>query len=243
MGLKIDRVTVSRRPRITILSTGDELISPDQPISPGKIRDINTYSLSALALQVGAIPNTVNIISDSYDDLRDASLKAIEQSDMLVISAGSSVSTRDITAKVIGSLGEPGVIVHGVSIKPGKPTILASIYGKPSIGLPGNPVSALVIFDLFAVPAMYWIAGCEYPPERPSITARLTQNIASVAGREDYVAVRLESSSEEKLATPIFGESNLISTMIRADGMAKVPLDKSGLVEGALVSVRLFQGT
>ena len=240
MGLGINRITVSRRPRVSILSTGDELVSPEQELTPGKIRDINTYSLSAITLQVGAIPLTTNIVGDSYDELRDAAVKAIEQSDMLVISAGSSVSTRDMTSQVIASLGDPGVLVHGVSIKPGKPTILASVEGKPAIGLPGNPVSALVIFDLFAVPAMYWLAGCERPPLRPTIAARLTHNIASVTGREDYVSVKLETTDGGVLAEPIFGESNLISTMIKADGMAWVPLDKSGLSAGEVVSVRLF---
>jgi molybdopterin molybdotransferase len=240
MGLGINRIAVSRRPRVSILSTGDELVSPDQGLTAGKIRDINTYSLSAITLQVGAIALTMSIVEDSFEALRDVAVKAIEQSDMLVISAGSSVSTRDMTAQVIASLGDPGVLVHGVSIRPGKPTILASVEGKPVIGLPGNPVSALVIFDLFAVPAMYWLAGCERPPLRPTITARLTHNIASVTGREDYVSVRLETTDEGVLAEPIFGESNLISTMIKADGMAWIPLDKSGLSAGEIVLVRLF---
>ena len=240
MGLGIDRIAVSRRPRVFILSTGDELVSPEQELTPGKIRDINTYSLSAITLQAGAVPLTMDIVGDSYDELRDAAASAMKQSDMLVISAGSSVSTRDMTAQVITSLGEPGVLVHGVSIKPGKPTILASVEGKPAIGLPGNPVSALVIFDLFAVPTMYLLTGCERPPARQAVMARLTHNIASVTGREDYVPVKLETTGDEMTAVPIFGESNLISTMMRGDGMARVPLDKAGLSTGEMVTVRLF---
>ena len=240
MGLGINRITVSRRPRVSILSTGDELVSPEQEMTPGKIRDINTYSLSSIALQTGVVPLTMDIVGDSFEDLKVAAEKAIQNSDMLVISAGSSVSTRDMTADVIASLGEPGVLVHGVSIKPGKPTILASVEGKPAIGLPGNPVSALVIFELFAVPAMYWLAGCEAPPARFTVTAFLTHNIASITGREDYVPVKLETTDDGVVAVPVFGESNLISTMINADGMAKVPLDKAGLYKGEMVSVRLF---
>lgn len=240
MGLGVGRVTVAKRPRVAILSTGDELVSPDQEITPGKIRDINTYSLAAITEQAGAVPITMDIVGDSYEELRDAAKAAIEQSDMLVISAGSSVSTRDMTSQVIGSLGEPGILVHGVSVRPGKPTILASVAGKPAIGLPGNPVSALVIFDLFAVPTMYLLAGCVRPPARPSLTARLTLNIASVAGREDYVPVRLETDDDGPRAVPVFGESNLISTMMNADGMALVPLDKVGLSAGEMVTVRLF---
>ena len=241
MGLGITEITVSSRPRVAILSTGDELIPPGGELTPGKIRDINTYSLSALTLQTGAIPLSSGLVGDSYDDLRGAAAKWMEQADMLVISAGSSVSTRDLTAQVISSLGEPGVLVHGVSIKPGKPTILASIDGKPAIGLPGNPVSALVIFDLFVVPTIYRLAGCESPPPRPVVQARLTHNIASVTGREDYLPVKLLTTDEGVSAAPIFGESNLISTMMKADGMVKVPLDKVGLTAGEMATVILFQ--
>ena len=241
MGLGITEVTVSPRPRVAILSTGDELVPPGGEVTPGKIRDINTYSLSALTLQAGAIPLHSGLVGDSYEELRKAAAGWMEQADMLVISAGSSVSTRDLTAQVISSLGEPGVLVHGVSIKPGKPTILASVDGKPAIGLPGNPVSALVIFDLFVVPTIYRLAGCHTPPPRPVLQARLTHNIASVTGREDYLPVKLETAGEGVSAVPIFGESNLISTMIRADGMVMVPLDKGGLLAGEMVTVLLFQ--
>ncbi|MBF8267155.1 MAG: molybdopterin biosynthesis protein [Dehalococcoidia bacterium] len=240
MGLGITEIAVSSRPRVAILSTGDELVPPDGEVTPGKVRDINTYSLSALTLQAGAIPLSFGLVGDSYDELREAAVRGMEQADMLVISAGSSVSTRDLTAQVISSLGKPGVLVHGVSIRPGKPTILASVEGKPAIGLPGNPVSALVIFDLFVVPTIYRLAGCTTPPLRPSVEARLTHNLASVTGREDYVPVKLETNPEGLLAVPIFGESNLISTMMRADGMARVPLDKGGLSAGETVTVRLF---
>lgn len=240
MGLGITEVTVSKRPRVFILSTGDELVSPRQEVTPGKIRDINTYSLSAITLQAGAIPITADILGDNYQDIRNAAISALAQSDMLVISAGSSVSTRDITASVIASLGSPGILVHGISIKPGKPTILACVEGKPVIGLPGNPVSAFVIFDLFAVPGIHWLAGCKTPPIHPIINAQLTNNIASVTGREDYVSVKLRTTDEGVFAEPLFGESNLISTMMMADGMAYIPLNISGMTAGEFVSVRLF---
>ena len=159
MGLGITDLDVYGRPKVVIISTGDELIPPNQDITPGKIRDINTYSLSALTLQSGAIPLTIPIIGDSFDELLGAARKSISEADMLVISAGSSVSTRDLTSAVIEGLGSPGILVHGISIKPGKPTILASVEGKPVVGLPGNPVSALVIFDIFCIPSIYMLAG------------------------------------------------------------------------------------
>ncbi len=240
MGLGITQIYVSRRPRVVIISTGDEVASPESKLTPGKIRDINTYTITSLALQAGSVPLSLGIIPDDYEALKRAAESGLELGDIVVISAGSSVSTRDMTADVISSLGEPGVLVHGVSIKPGKPTILAVVDGKPVIGLPGNPVSAMVLFDHIVVPAIYQLMGCRKPPLRPSIKARLTHNVASIPGREDYVQVKLEEREGETWAIPVFGESNLISTLVKADGMAMIPLDKSGLNEGDYVTVRLF---
>jgi molybdopterin molybdotransferase len=154
---------------------------------------------------------------------------------VVILSAGSSVSTRDMTAAVIQSLGQPGVLVHGVSLKPGKPTILGLCAEKPVFGLPGNPVSCMVTFDLFVAPTLDHLSGARQSPRR-TVTARLSRNIASATGREDYVQVRLEDGN----AIPVFGKSNLIFTLIRADGMLKVPLDVGGLAAGAEVEVVLF---
>jgi molybdopterin molybdotransferase len=243
MGLGITQLYVYSRPRVVIISTGDELVTPDQQVSPGQIRDINTYSLTALTLQTGAIPLSIPIIGDDSQDLVEQTQKAISEADMVVISAGSSVSTRDLTSRVIESLGKPGIFVHGISIKPGKPTILASINGKPVIGLPGNPVSALVIFDIFCIPSIYSMAGCDNPPDKPSVYARLTHNLASIPGREDYVPVSLAMSDNELIANPVFGESNLITTVMKANGLVKIPLDKSGIYEGEIINVNIFRGS
>ena len=158
----------------------------------------------------------------------------------MVISAGSSVSTRDLTAGVIDSLGKPGVLVHGVSLKPGKPTILASVDGKPFFGLPGNPGSAMITFEIFVVPAIYRLGGCRRLPRPPEMKARLTRNIPSATGREDYVPVKLEEREGELYAEPIFGKSNLISTLVKSDGIAVVPLDRAGMAEGEMVKVRVL---
>jgi molybdopterin molybdotransferase len=145
-----------------------------------------------------------------------------------------------MTAQVIGSLGQPGVLVHGVSLKPGKPTILGVCDGKAVFGLPGNPVSCMVTYDLFVSPTLAHLSGAARPPRR-SVTARLARNIASATGREDYVQVRLEPRADGGLeAVPVFGKSNLIFSLIRADGMLKVPLDIGGLSAGASVEVVLF---
>ncbi len=240
MGLGITRVDVAVKPRVALISTGDEVVAPEATPQPGQVRDINTYALSALAAQAGGIPVFYGIVKDEPDKLEEAARKALADSDLLVISAGSSVSTRDATARVIATLGKPGVLVHGVSVRPGKPTILAVVDGKPVVGLPGNPVSAMVTFELFVTPTIYLLLGCKQPPARYNVRARLTRNVASTTGREDYVQVRLEERDGELWAAPIFGESNLITTMVRAEGMAKIPLDLHGMTAGEWVSVRLF---
>lgn len=157
-----------------------------------------------------------------------------------MFSAGSSVSSRDLTADVLNSLGEPGVIVHGISIKPGKPTVVGAVNGKPVFGLPGNPVSAMVVFDLLVRPTIYHLSGCKAAPPQSTARAALTRDISSVAGREDYVPVRLVVNEAHLKVEPVFGKSNLIYTLVKSDGIIRVPLDKSGLYAGEVVDVRLF---
>jgi molybdopterin molybdotransferase len=240
MALGISRIPVFLRPKVGIISAGDEVISPDDVPLPGQVRDINTYTISSLIIQAGGVPKSYGIIRDDMSELLKITSTAIRENEILVISSGSSVSTRDNTAHVISSLGKPGVIVHGVSLRPGKPTILAVIDGKPVFGLPGNPVSAMVVFSLFVRPAIYRIGGCPVPPAQPVVIAELTQNIPSTTGREDYVPVILKYTANQYQATPVFGESNLITTLIHADGLAKIPLDKHGLSAGETVMVLIF---
>ncbi|MFH1484942.1 MAG: gephyrin-like molybdotransferase Glp, partial [Chloroflexota bacterium] len=240
MALGIAKLSVFLRPRVSIVSTGDEIVPPEANPEPGQVRDVNTYTLAALSLKAGATPMPQRIVPDNYDELSQAARRGLSEAEILIITAGSSVGTRDMTAQVIASLGKPGILVHGVSLRPGKPTILAVVDGKPVFGLPGNPVSAMVVFGLFVKPSIYAIGGCTHPPVDPVVTARLTRNIASTTGREDYLPVRLKEQDGEIWAEPIFGESNLITIMIRADGLAKVPLDKHGLKAGEIANVKLF---
>ncbi|MFQ5801831.1 MAG: gephyrin-like molybdotransferase Glp [Candidatus Methylomirabilales bacterium] len=239
LGVGILTVTVFRRPRVVIIATGDEVVSPDVEPGPGQIRDINTYIIATLVLQAGGIPHPLGIIKDDYDALREATERGIDHGDVLVVSAGSSVSTRDMTATVISALGKPGVLVHGVALKPGKPTILAVCRDKPVFGLPGNPVSTFVTFELFVRSALYHLAGTA-PPARVTVQARLTRNIASSFGREDYVPVRLLEDAGELLAEPVFGKSNLIYILVKAHGLVVIPLDVGGLSAGQTVEVRRF---
>ena len=239
LGVGILTVSVVRRPRVVIIATGDEVVPPPVEPGPGQVRDINTYTIATLVLQAGGIPQPLGIIRDDFDALREAAESGITQGDALIISAGSSVSTRDMTAGVIGTLGRPGVLVHGVALKPGKPTILAVCGDKPVFGLPGNPVSTFVTFDLFVRPALYHLAASA-PPERATVRARLTKNVASAFGREDYVPVRLLEQGGEVLAEPVYGKSNLIYTLIKAHGLITIPLNVGGLSAGETVEVRRF---
>lgn len=237
--LGITAVDVAVPPRVAILSQGDEVVPPDQELRPGQVRDVNSYTLAALARRAGGVPLTYPIVPDRLEALQEAAAQALAQADMLVMSAGSSVSVRDMTAEVIDGLGRPGILVHGVSVKPGKPTIIAVCDGKPIFGLPGNPVSAMVIFDLFVAPAIRLMLGAA-PQSRVRLAARLARNVASTTGREDYVPVRLEQRNGEQWAIPVFGKSNLIYTLIRAEGTVKVGLDSNGIAEGQWVTVELF---
>lgn len=238
LALGIVEIDAAVAPRVGILSQGDEVVPPEQAPGPGQVRDINTYTLAALTRRAGGVPVTYPIVPDRLEALQAAARRALAETDLLVISAGSSVSYRDMTAQVIQNLGAPGILVHGVSIKPGKPTILALCAGKPVFGLPGNPVSAMVIFDLFVAPAIRLLLGAQ-PAARTQIPARLARNIASATGREDYVQVRLEPRDGETWAVPVFGKSNLIYTLIRADGVVRIPLDSNGVAQGSWVTVEL----
>lgn len=240
VALGITRVRVGRPLRVAIVSGGDELVSPDADPGPAQIRDINSYTLAALIRRDGHEPCPAAIVPDEFQALFSTAERALAESDVVILSAGSSVSSRDMTAQVVDSLGQPGVLVHGVSLKPGKPTILGVCSGKAVFGLPGNPVSCMVTYDLFVAPTLAHLSGAAATPRR-SLTARLARNVASATGREDYVQVRLQPGSDGvPEALPIFGKSNLIFTLIRADGMLKVPLDVGGLAAGAQVEVVLF---
>jgi len=240
LALGITEVKVHCRPRVAIVSTGDEIVPPDATPAPGQIRDINTYTLAALVEQAGGVPVSLGVVKDDYEAQRQRAVEGLSQADMLIFSAGSSVSSRDMTVQVLHSLGLPGVLVHGIAHRPGKPTIIALIEDKPAFGLPGNPVSAMIVFGLLVRPTLYALTGCTQVPQPKTVQARLTKNIPSVTGREDHVPVRLSYADGELHADPVFGKSNLIYTLIRAEGVVVVPLDQGGLYAGAEVPVQVY---
>ncbi len=237
LAVGVSEIEALRRPRVGILSCGDELVPPEAALSPGKVRDINAYSLGALAQEHGADPIRLGIATDSFDDYLGRAQARFADCEILLLSAGSSVSARDYTRDVINQLGSPGVLQHGLATKPGKPTIIAVCDNKPVIGLPGNPVSALLVAQQLLPPLIAQYTRQVLNPPR-IIQARLSQRVASVTGREDWVALRLsEGADGQTQAEPIFGKSNLIFTLVNADGLLYLPLNTGGYDAGSIVDV------
>ena len=231
-------VPVHARPRVTIFSTGDEVVPPDTAtLRPGQVRDASAAALAAMITESGGQPLPGGIVPDDAAALEAALRAALVTSDLIVISAGSSVGARDETATAVARLGPPGIWCHGLAIRPGKPTLLAECAGVPIIGLPGNPRSALVVFRLIGVPLVRQVGGCTAPPAEPVVRARLERDLASAAGRLDVVQVRVR----EGVAAPVFGLSALLSVMTAADGYVVVPEEATGLDAGAQVEVTLYR--
>jgi molybdopterin molybdotransferase len=231
-------VAVHARPRVTIFSTGDEVVPPDTAtLRPGQVRDASAAALAAMITESGGEPLRGGIVPDDPAALEAALRAALTTSDVIVISAGSSVGARDETASAVARLGPPGIWCHGLAIRPGKPTLLAECAGIPIIGLPGNPRSALVVFRLIGVPLVRQVGGCTSPPAEPVVRARLERDLASAAGRLDVVQVRVRDG----IAAPVFGLSALLSVLTAADGYVLVPEDATGLDGGTEVDVTLYR--
>ncbi len=234
----VTAVSVHARPRVTVFSTGDEVVSPEvTTLRPGQVRDATAVALTAMVAQAGGEPVQGGIVADDPQALEAALRAALRASDLIVISAGSSVGVRDETAGVVGRLGPPGIWCHGIAIRPGKPTLLAECEGVPVIGLPGNPRSALVVFRLLGVPLVQLVGGCTMPSPEPSARARLARGLPSAAGRLDVVQVRVRDG----VATPVFGPSALLSVLTAADGYVIIPEEATGLDAGTEVDVTIYR--
>ena len=242
-GIGIASVPVYRRPRVTLVSTGDEIVSVEREPRPGQVRNINQHSLAGLIDECGAELNDLGVVADDADDLRRALARGLEWGDLVLLSGGSSMGTRDVTLEVIRSLTGAEILFHGISVSPGKPTIYAKAAGKPVLGLPGYPVSALVIFDLFATPLIRALEG-ERPPVVPggrrTVRAVMDTNVSSQTGREDYIRVTLERRDDTLYATPLPSKSGAIFTLVKADGMVRIGLNGEGRDQGEEVEVMLF---
>jgi len=242
-GVGIFSLLVYVRPRIGLISTGDEIVDARTDPKPGQVRNINQHSLAGLIEESGGELRDWGVIRDDKDQLIRAIGEALEWSDLVLLSGGSSMGAKDIALEAILSFPDSEFIFHGISVSPGKPTIFAKACGKPIVGLPGYPVSALVIFDLFAAPVIRKIGGEEMTGVNQcakTLRATLKTNIASQVGREDYVRVILERDSERWLATPLPTKSGAIFTLVKADGMVRIDLNQDGLEQGEEVEVILF---
>jgi molybdopterin molybdotransferase len=234
----ITALPVHTRPRVTIFSTGDEVVPPETPVlRPGQVRDATAAALRAMVIESGGEPVAAGIIPDDSSALEAALRAALPTSDMIVISAGSSVGARDETAGAVARLGQPGIWCHGLAIKPGKPTLLAECDGVPVIGLPGNPRSALVVFRLLGIPLVRLIGGCSTAPPEPTVRARLARDLPSVTGRLDVVQVQVTDGA----AIPLFGLSALLSVLTAADGFLTISEEATGLDAGSEVEVTLYR--
>ena len=236
------RLEVFKTPRVGILSTGDEVVPVDTIPGPAQIRDVNSATLASQVHSAGGRPRAYGIIPDDYDALLSVCRQALAANDMVLISGGSSVGTRDFTIDVLQALEASEILVHGVSIRPGKPTILARAAGKPVWGLPGHVTSAMVVFAVLVRPFLVYLAGRDpqFIRHMP-VPARLTRNLPSVQGRVDYVRVRLVPAAKGWDAEPLLGKSGLIRTMAAADGLLCIDANTEGLDQGTMVQVALFE--
>jgi molybdopterin molybdotransferase len=242
-GVGVTRVLVHRRPRIALVATGDEIVPPERRPRPGQVRNVNQYSLRAMIADAGGIPRDLGVVPDRPARLRAVLSRALATADCVLISGGSSVGTKDMTLEVVKGFPDSATLFHGIQIAPGKPTILVRAQGRPVLGLPGHPVSALVIFSRFGAPLVRLLGG-ETPasafadPRRTQAT--LAENVASEIGREDWIRVTLEAHDGHLVARPVRGKSAQIMSLVKADGMVRVPLTDEGLEAGSPVDVVLF---
>ncbi len=241
-GLGVTQVAVYRRPRAAVISTGDEIVPVTDAPPPGRIRDINSHTIAALVRASGGEAERFAIVPDDPALLRSALEKALAFGDVVVLSGGSSVGERDHMVNVVASM--PGAVVHahGIAISPGKPTLIASIGGKPVFGLPGHPVSALVVAQVFLAPFLRYLEGEELRrgPAGGRVRATLTVSVYSAQGREEYVRVKIEDKRGQPDARPVFGKSGMLSTLVKADGFFVIPIHAEGIPAGEAVDVFLF---
>jgi molybdopterin molybdotransferase len=242
-GLGITDIWTYERPKVSIISTGDEIVALGEPVQPGEVRDINSYTLAGLISDAGGIALKKGIFTDQYAIIRDVVEQSLQDSEMVLITGGSSVGTKDMTAKVINDLGSPGVLFHGVSLKPGKPMIGGVIGTAPVFGLPGHPAAVHVCFETFIRPVLAIQSGAAESwinRKKRTIHVRIARNISSSPGREEHIGVCLEERNGELWAVPLLGKSGLITTLTRADGTAVIPMRKFGVQEGDIVEVKIF---
>lgn len=232
------KIEVLKRVSVGIIPTGTEIIEPEDKIAPGKIIDSNSRMFEAMVKTYGGIPRRYKPVPDEYELIKDKILNAIEENDFVVINAGSSAGTEDYTSKIIGEIGE--LIVHGVSIKPGKPAILGRVKGKPIVGIPGYPVSAYVVFEAFVKPLIYKYQSCKVSRGQ-CIDAILSKRIMSSLKHLEFVRMKLGKVNGKLIATPLNRGAGVIMSLVKSDGIARIPKNVEGMDAGEKIEVELLR--
>jgi molybdenum cofactor synthesis domain-containing protein len=240
--LGLTKIKVSRIPMVAVLSTGSEVTEPGKPLPQGKIYDINAYSISTAVVESGAKPVYLGVVPDDKAALSKALQTALASADMVITSGGVSVGPRDYTPQIVDSLGKPGIIVYGIAVKPGKPTTVGFVGGKPVFSLPGHPTSALLIFYLLARPLIQQLAGRPVTAMK-TVRAAAGSRMFSAKGRRTFVMVRLMFDKSCRLiAEPLeSGASGAITTLAKADGFVEIPENEQFVDADEQVAVALFR--
>jgi molybdopterin molybdotransferase len=240
--LGVTRVRVHQKPQVAVLSSGDEIVPITKKPSIGRVRDANAFLVATQVLEGGGIPLMKGIVPDDQVTLHAVLAESLEGADLVLISGGSSVGTRDLTLKAIQDLPGAEILVHGVAIRPGKPTILADLGGKPLLGLPGHPASAAIVMHVLGRPLLHRLAGWTEasPSWGGTVQARLSRNLAGASGREDFVRVRLRMDNDTPWAEPVLGPSGLLSPLVKSEGLVVIPLGVEGFFRDDPVTVHLF---
>jgi molybdopterin molybdotransferase len=235
------KIKVLDKPKIAVLTTGNELAELGNELGENQIFDTNKIIISALCSEIGAEPLDLGIAKDDVIEISKKLKVGLSKSDAVITSGGTSVGGADFVPDAVNRIAKPGVIVHGVAMRPAMPTALAVADGKPILILPGNPVAAMVGFEVFARPLICRLMGMKQAQARPAVQARMTRGIATALGRRSYVRIRVFGHDHELLAEPVSARgSSQISTMTKSNGYVVVPENREGLTEGELVSVQLF---
>ncbi len=245
-GLGITEFKGAARAKVSVISTGDELIPAEAEAKPGQIRDINSYSITSYLNKIGAQAKKIGIIEDEFESLKEAVKSELDQ-DLVLISGGSSVGIKDMTIDLLNSLGEPGVLLHGLAIKPGKPTILAIIEGTIVMGLPGHPASAWTVNNVLVAEIVRVLNGEKRAAEigisnnKYLIKAELRRSLVSDKGREEYIPVRIYKENDKLMAEPLLGKSSLITNLAYGDAVLRVPRNQEGKEKGEIVELTLIE--
>jgi len=240
VALGATRASVVEKPRVAVLSTGDELVEPGRKSKPNQIVDVNRLILSCMCLELGAEPLDVGIARDAVNEIRMKVEGGMKRADVTITTGGTSVGYADLVPAAVNQIGTPGVVMHGIAIRPGMPTALAILHGKPVLVLSGNPVAAMIGFEVFARPVLLRLLGVKSEP-RPVVKARITRRVAAALGRRVFLRVHVFERDREFLADPVRVKgAGVLSTMTKANGYVIIPESREGLEEGELVTVHLF---